>query len=145
VTLTIGALLSWTHPIRCEDLDVLVETIARRIRRLLVRRRVLVEAAESDVSDPWAEDEPVLAGLVAASVQGRTALGPKAGIATRRCGTLPDEAPRPLVRGPCHAAGGFDLDATVCVPAGARDHLERVCRYALRPPIAQQRFRVTTE
>jgi hypothetical protein len=34
-------------------------------------------------------------------------------------------------RGPA-ARGGFDLDATVRVPAGARHHRERVYRYALR-------------
>jgi hypothetical protein len=92
------------------------------------------------------DGEPVLAGLAAAAVEGRVALGPRAGAAIRRCGTLPDEAPLPTVRGPCHAAlGGFDLDATVSVPAGARDHLERVCRYALRPPIAQDRIGLTRE
>jgi hypothetical protein len=92
------------------------------------------------------EDEPVLAGLAAASVQGRVAMGARAGAAIRRRGVLRGEAPRPIVRGPCHAAvDGFDLDATVRVPAGARDHLERVCRYALRPPIAQDRIRLTPE
>ena len=137
------------HPARrpgAGDLDVLVATLARRIHRLLVRRRVLVEETESDVSDPWADEEPVLAGFVAASVQGRVTLGPRAGAAIRRCGALPDEVPVPSVRGPCHAAfGGFDLDATVRVPACARDHLERVCRYALRPPIAQDRIHLTAD
>jgi hypothetical protein len=128
------------------DLDVLIETLARRIQRLLVRRRVLADEPESNGSDPWEEDEPVLAGLVAASVQGRVATGARAGAAIRRCGVLRGEAPLPIARGPCHAAGdGFDLDATVRVPAGARDHLERVCRYALRPPIAQDRIRLTPE
>jgi hypothetical protein len=137
------------HPARPPDgaaLDVLVATLARRIHRLLVRRRVVVGEAASEVFDPWVDEEPVLAGLVAASVQGRVALGSRAGAAIRRCGALPDEAPLPPFRGPCHAAcGGFDLDATVQVPAGARDHLERVCRYALRPPIAQDRIRLTPE
>lgn len=35
----------------------------------------------------------------------------------------------------CHArANGFDLHAGLVVPAGQRERLERVCRYALRPP-----------
>lgn len=128
------------------DLDLLVATLARRTHRLLVRRRVLVEGAEWDGCDPGVDDEPVLAGLASASVQGRVALGSRAGAAIRRCGALPDEAPLPPVRGSCHAAvGGFDLDATVQVPVGARAHLERVCRYALRPAIAQDRIRMTAE
>jgi hypothetical protein len=43
-------------------------------------------------------------------------------------------APTPPV---CHARWeGFDLHAGVRIPAGHRDRLERVCRYALRPPVA---------
>jgi len=64
----------------------------------------------------------------------------------RRCGALPEEVPLQAVRGPCHAAiRGFHLDAIVRVPAGPREHFERVCRYALRPPIAQDRIRLTPE
>jgi hypothetical protein len=50
----------------------LVAKLARRIHRLLARRRVLDAEAESDVPDPWM-DESLLAGLSAASVQGRMA------------------------------------------------------------------------
>lgn len=35
-------------------------------------------------------------------------------------------------------ANGFDLHAGVVVPAGQRARLERVCRYVLRPPVAQE-------
>jgi hypothetical protein len=66
-------------PPSAADLDTLVAAIAQRIHRLLVRRRVLAEEAESDVSDRWVDEAPVLAGLVAASVQGRVTLGPRAG------------------------------------------------------------------
>jgi len=39
---------------------------------------------------------------------------------------------------PCHAhVAGFDLHAGVAVPAGYRERLEHLCRYVLRPPIAQ--------
>ena len=37
---------------------------------------------------------------------------------------------------------GFDLHAGVRVPAGHRDRLERVCRYALRPPVAGDRLQI---
>jgi hypothetical protein len=51
--------------------------------------------------------------------------------------------PPPL--GPCHArGGGFDLHARVVVPARDRARLERVCRYALRPPVADDRLRLTS-
>jgi hypothetical protein len=129
-----------------EALDALLATIAGRIERLLIRRGVWTEHAGPAAGDPWAEEAPVLAGLAAASVQGRLALGPRAGGEVRRCDNLPDELPLPLVRAPCHAAHtGFDLDAGVVVPAADRAHLERVCRYALRPPIAHDRIRLTSE
>jgi hypothetical protein len=44
----------------------------------------------------------------------------------------------------CHARWeDFDLHAGVRVQAGHRDRLERVCRYMLRPPLADERLTVT--
>lgn len=46
----------------------------------------------------------------------------------------------------CHArANGFDLHAGLVVPAGQRERLERVCRYALRTPVAQERLHLTDD
>ena len=51
-----------------------------------------------------------------------------------------------MTLGPCHAhVEGFDLHAGIVVPAGQRERLERLCRYTLRPPIAQTRLRVDAE
>ena len=76
----------------------------------------------------------------------------------RPCGAVPveDQLREDTVPGPgrCHACGeprrtarqeGFDLDASVWVPADDRDRLERLCRYALRPTVAQDRLRLTAE
>jgi len=38
---------------------------------------------------------------------------------------------------------GFDLHANVAAPAGNRERLERLCRYALRPPVARDRLQLT--
>jgi hypothetical protein len=46
-------------------------------------------------------------------------------------------------RGLLDGLEGFDLHANVLAPAGDRERLERLCRYALRPPIAQDRLRLT--
>jgi hypothetical protein len=40
---------------------------------------------------------------------------------------------------------GFDLHAGVVAPARHRHRLERLCRYALRPPIAEERLQVTAD
>ena len=95
--------------------------------------------------DAFAEASPLLAGLAAASVQGSVALGGTLGSRPRRVGQtcVVRGVPEP---GRCHARWeGFDLHAAVRVPAGQRDRLERVCRYALRPPVAGARLQVTDD
>jgi hypothetical protein len=92
-----------------------------------------------------AEEAPVLAAVAAASVDGRVALGPRAGARVRRCGDPPEDV-APMTLGPYHAhVGGFDLHAGLVTRAGQRDRLERLCRYALRPPLAQDRLHVSAE
>jgi hypothetical protein len=83
----------------------------------------------------------LLAGISSASIQGRIALGPRAGRRGWRMGEEPD-APWVLSSHPRHAhIAGFDLHANVAVPAADRARLEQLCRYLLRPPVAQDRLR----
>ena len=75
---------------------------------------------------------------------GRGALGARAGARVRRRGDSLAAVTEPPGLGPCHARhNGFDLHAGLCVPPDHRDRLERICRYALRPPVAQERLHVT--
>ncbi|GMV23283.1 MAG: hypothetical protein AMXMBFR57_32320 [Acidimicrobiia bacterium] len=113
------------------NLQPLLVTIATRLQRLLTRRGVVEGGDALDGCDPFADDAPTLAGLAASSVRGVAALGPRAGRPVRRWGSgvtqrRPNDAPRPW-----HArVRSFDLHTAVAVPAGARDRLERMCRYA---------------
>jgi putative transposase len=60
----------------------------------------------------------------------------------RRFGQTPD-AEVATARGPRQAhLEGFDLHANVWVSANDRAGLERLCRYVLRPPFAQERLRL---
>ena len=109
-----------------------------------------VLARGGDPEDPHGGDEfadasPLLAGLAAASVQGVVALLRHAGDAPPSGGQSSTNRGVPAL-GACHARWeGFDLHAAVRVPAGQRDRLERVCRYALRPPVAGTRLQLTAE
>ena len=95
--------------------------------------------------DRYAEEAPTLAGLAAASVRGVAALGARAGVPVRRWGDAID-LPDPPPLGRWHARQhGFDLHAGIVVPAGDRDRLERLCRYALRPPVGQDRLQLTPD
>jgi hypothetical protein len=127
------------------EMDRLLGTIERRLQRLLARRGVGDAVADDGGVDRWREEAPVLSGIAAASVQGRLALGERAGAAVRRGGASAELlALAPERLGSCHARrNGFDLHAGVVVPPRDRARLERLCRYALRPPIAQERLHRT--
>src|SRR5204862_8333804 len=121
----------------------LLATISRRVCRLLARHRLEVD--DSPDIDPLAEESPALAGIASASIQGRIALGPRAGTRVFQVGREPD-APWVTSRGPCQAhLEGFDLHANITVAADDRAGVERLCRYVLRPPVAQERLSLTPE
>jgi hypothetical protein len=120
-------------------------TIRHRVRRLLVRRGLEPGDDATGPADRLVDESPVLAGIVGASVQGRAALGLRAGARVRRLGDARDRA---IVtsRGPRQAhLDGFDLHANVWVSANDRAGVERLCRYVLRPPFAQERLRLRSD
>lgn len=131
-------------PLTTLDIAEVLQTVDARLRRLLERRGLGEGEADATEGDVWAEEAPGLAGLAAASVQGHVALGRDRGTRVRRLGDEAEEEGE-IVRGGCHArANGFDLHAGLVVPAGDRARLERVCRYALRPPVAGERLSLSS-
>jgi hypothetical protein len=94
-----------------DDMDDVLAAIRRRARRLLARRGVLEEPGDAEGDDPWAEREPVRAGLTAASVQGRLALGPRPGAEVRRCGAFESMPPDiAILRRACDGSGSAPAD-----------------------------------
>jgi hypothetical protein len=111
---------------------------ARRLMRLVEDRRQC-----AGLDDDVAEDDPLLATLMAASIQSRIATGPEAGQRWRRLGDRVDPADEDDTDEPpprCVREGGMSLHADVAVPARDRKRLERLCRYVARPPIAIDRL-----
>lgn len=125
------------------DRDVwrVLAPVRRRIVRIAQRHGIDLEGdgiVDGSRRDEIAEESPLLAGLAAASVEGRSAIGADAGSRAVRLGRAPETTPDDGSGAPCHAhIAGFDLHAGVAVPAGDRQRLEHLCRYVLRPPIAQ--------
>jgi hypothetical protein len=120
-------------------------TIRQRVQRLLVRHGLEPGDEATGPADRLADESPVLAGIVGASVQGRVALGQRAGTRVRRLGDARDTE-AVTSRGPRQAhLEGFDLHANVWVSGSDRAGLEHLCRYILRPPFAQERLRLRSD
>jgi hypothetical protein len=132
-----GGALSFHPAPASSDADVAaaLATIRHRVQRLLVRRGLEPGDDATGPADRLAEESPLLAGIVRASVQGRVALGPRAGARVRRLGDERDTAAM-TSRGARQAhLDGFDLHANVWVSANDRAGLERLCRYVLPPAL----------
>ena len=117
----------------------IVETTAQRVVRLCQRRGLFEEGS----TDPLWEQEPLLAQISAASVQGRVATGERAGRKVRRRLTDPEDGVRSGAL--CYASRGFSLHAATRIEATDRRRLERLCRYVIRPPVASGRLRFVDE
>jgi len=86
-------------------------------------------------------DPPALAEVYAASVRQRLATGERRGLGPLRVRSAATVPPR-AVRTGKHGArlDGFDLHASSSIRAKNRERLERLCRYLLRPPVAEDRL-----
>jgi hypothetical protein len=116
----------------------LVRRIADRVLRALRKAGKWVDADAAAEGDDGVGDE-LLPGLAAAAVEGRAALGEDAGQRDGRIGR--DGRWEPLVKGPlCAALDGFSLHAGSWVAARDREKLEKLCRYAARPAVAESRL-----
>jgi hypothetical protein len=122
-----------------EQLHQLLDTLSRRIVRLLERRGLLIADSEHPSLDLVPDSS--LDHLQAASVAYRIAIGPHAG---RKALTLYRVAPLDGV--PNHPLlvrlAGFSLHAATVCEAYQRGRLERLCRYITRPPVATKRLSV---
>jgi hypothetical protein len=120
-----------------KEVDTLLGVIRARILRLLVRRGLLCD----DAGDGLDESQvPPLHALYAASVRQRVAMGRRAGATVLRLGDALTAKPAPPKGRRQARLGGFDLHANTSVRAKNRPKLERLCRYLLRPPVAEDRL-----
>jgi len=125
-------------PPESEELEWVLQRVVRGIVRVIERRGL------GDEPDQLTEEDPLLAQLLAASVQSRAATGPRAGQRVLRFGDRveiqPDEMQAHEKTPGLARSNGFSLHAGVAVPANDRQRLERLCRYVGRPPVASERL-----
>ena len=116
------------------EIEALTDVIARRVGRLLLREG---RSAEGASEESGSEEASALEAFQAASVQQVAAFGRRAGRPLRRL-VLPAVGSSRDHEG--RGVGGFDLDVGPAIGARDRARLERLCRYALRPPLATERL-----
>ena len=133
------------HALPCltnADVADLLQIASIRILRLL-RRKGVVEDDAVAADESLADTEPALAELAVASTLGRIPAGPallqKDPIRLRPSRDL--EYPKGL----CAAAHGFSLHAATTARADDPVGREALCKYILRPPIAQQNIRLVSD
>jgi len=121
------------------EVERVAARVARNLARLLERRGLGGEGGLDDL-DGFSEDQPLLAQLYGAAIQGRVATGRRAGQPLLRLGDQVDVEDLPAQAARCARVAGLSLHANVAVPARDRSRLERLCRYAARPPLATERL-----
>jgi len=97
----------------------------------LLERRGLGPQADFEEADSLSRDQPLLAELYNASVQGRIAVGPQVGNYLLTDGIPAEQGKSGSMTGPrCANVLGFSLHANVCIPVKARRQLE-ICAVML--------------
>ncbi len=124
------------------EVENITERIARQIMRLL-QRRGMGPDSDPEQADTLSREQPLLAELYTASVQGRISTGPQAGNYLATAGFDPEPVRSKKMKGPrCSNVLGFSLHANLCIPAKARHQLENLCRYVARPAVATERLSI---
>jgi hypothetical protein len=130
------------------DVEAIVERSSKRILRFLQRRGVItLVTAPGDgevtvVSDEsMGEKDPLLAELLAAATAG----APPAGPANKRkpVRVVLDPDAHPVAKGNlCGQHAGFNLHAATRVAANDKQGRVTLCKYILRPPLANDRLKI---
>jgi hypothetical protein len=131
-----------------EEVEQLALRASKRILRFLQRRGVItLVTAPGDgevtvvTDESLGEKDPLLAKLLAAAAAGAEPIGPANKRQPIRIVLDPDD--RPVGKGAlCGQSHGFNLQAATRVAANDKPGRERLCRYILRPPLANDRLKI---
>jgi len=122
-----------------DDIKDMVKKISDRVVRYLRKRGYLEEAFD----DTLQFDSPAFAKMLGASTKNLIAFGPNRNREIRRfigSGFGYEEDIAVLSGELCAAVNGFSLHAATSIKPSQRKRLEGLCKYVLRPPIAEARL-----
>lgn len=126
-----------------EEILNIIKTFQMRMLKLLQRRGLVQKIESENGGDAMAESSNIETILQGASVQYRIATGPNSGQKVRKVGSFGTTTDEPFKTGDLSAIlGGYSIHAATYVHKKNRTELERLCRYILRPPVAEQRVEI---
>ena len=134
-----------------DEIEQLVGRASKRILRFLQRRAVItLVTAPGDgevtvvADETMGEKDPLLARLLAAATAGAAPAGPANKRKAIRIVLDPDD--RPVAKGKlCAQDHGFNLHAATKVAANDKQGRLTLCKYILRPPIANDRLKIVDD
>jgi ribosomal protein S27E len=121
------------------DIKDMIKKISDRIIRYLRKRGYLEDAFD----DALQFDNPAFAKMLGASTKNLIAFGPNKNREIRKFigSGFGYEEDLPILNSKlCAAVNGFSLHANTLVKANQRKRLETLCKYVLRPPVAEERL-----
>ena len=123
-----------------DDILNIIKMFQMRMLRLLQRRGLVQKIESENGGEPTLEETGIETICQGASVQYRIAMGPNSGQRVRKVGSLGSVTDEPFKAGDLSAVlGGYSIHAATYVHKNNRTELERLCRYILRPPVAEER------
>jgi hypothetical protein len=125
-----------------QDVQELTERVAARIERVLRKAGRYLDAQDAegaDAGDQLALAEPALSACYQAAAGGQQLFGDSAGKPALRLllGPGANQKAAPKL---CAQVCGVNIHASAAVPGTDRPRIERLCRYAARPPLSQERL-----
>jgi hypothetical protein len=124
------------------DIQKLLETISQRLINLLKRKGYIDEYGNIETIE---EDQPVLSGLIGASIKNIIPFGPLKGKKVRTLiasGFGYEEEETQREGHLCAKVNYFSLHAATLIRPSDKKRLENLCRYVLRPPLAMERLKM---
>ena len=122
------------------ELNAIAWDVCQRVVAKLRERGLWLDGDTdaSDVEDPLAAEEPLLAALCNASLTGTLLFGNKPGQRPMRLFAVAQSGGEAQEKEKSKNGYGFDLDGSVRVGTDDRTRLERVLRYMGRPAVTQK-------
>jgi len=124
-----------------QDVQELAERTAARIERVLRKAGRYLDAQDGAFAEPdaLALQQPALSACYQAAAAGQHLFGDSAGKPALRLLLSPGASTK-RVPSLCAEVRGVNIHASAAVPGTDRARIERLCRYAARPPLAQERL-----